>query len=72
MLTPQELIIGLILMTPLLLIPTAIAWWRGHPRLGALFALNTLGLLFFGVGWVLALIWAVTEPVPVQGSTDSS
>lgn len=62
MLTPNELLLGLVLMTPLLLIPTALGWWRGHPRLGSLFALNTLGLVFFGIGWVLALIWAVTVP----------
>ena len=62
MLTLDELIIGLMLMTPFLLIPTVIGWWRGHPRLGALFMLNTLGLVFFGVGWILALIWAATVP----------
>lgn len=62
MLTPNELLLGLVLMTPLLLIPTALGWWRGHPRLGSLFALNTLGLVFFGIGWVLALIWAATVP----------
>ena len=62
MLTPNELIIALLVMTPFVLIPTAIAWWRGHPRLGALFALNTIGLVFFGIGWVLALIWAATVP----------
>ncbi|MFP4209005.1 MAG: superinfection immunity protein [Wenzhouxiangella sp.] len=49
-------------MTPFLLIPTVIGWRRGHPRLGALFALNTLGLAFFGIGWILALIWAITVP----------
>lgn len=62
MLTREELILALVLMTPFALIPTAIAWWRGHPRLGALFALNTLGLVAFGIGWILALIWAITVP----------
>ncbi len=62
MLTLNELIIALVVMTPFLLIPSAIGWWRGHPRLGALFALNTIGLVFFGIGWILALIWAATVP----------
>jgi hypothetical protein len=62
MLTPTELLIALVVMTPFLLIPSVIGWWRGHPRLGALFALNTLGLIFFGIGWILALIWAATVP----------
>jgi hypothetical protein len=61
-LTLNELIITLAAMTPFLLIPTALGWWRGHPRLGTLFALNTVGLLFFGIGWILALIWAATVP----------
>ena len=62
MLTPNELLFALVFMTPFLLIPTLVGWWRGHPRLGALFALNTLGLIFFGIGWILALIWAATVP----------
>jgi len=62
MLTPNELLIALVVMTPFLLIPSAIGWWRGHPRLGALFALNTIGLIFFGIGWIIALIWAATVP----------
>lgn len=70
MLTLQELIIGLIVMTPFLLIPSAIGWWRGHPRLGALFALNVLGLVFFGIGWVLALIWAITVPDQASQPTE--
>ncbi len=62
MLTLNELLIALAAMMPFILIPTAIGWRRGHPRLGLLFALNTLGLLFFGIGWILALIWAATVP----------
>lgn len=62
MLTATEALYLVIVMTPFILIPTVIAWHRRHPRLGALAALNILGLVFFGVGWVLALIWAVTEP----------
>ncbi len=62
MLTREELALGLAILMPFALIPTAIGWWRGHPRLGALFALNSLGLLVFGIGWILALIWAVTVP----------
>jgi len=66
MLTADELLIALVLMTPFLLIPSAIGWWRGHPRLGALFALNTIGLIFFGIGWILALIWAATVPAQAR------
>lgn len=62
MLTLQELIIGLIIMLPFMLLPTFIGLWRGHPKIKALIAVNVLLLPFFGIGWVLALIWAVTVP----------
>ena len=61
MLTLNEILFILVISIPFLLIPTAIGWYRQHPRLGALAALNVLGLIFFGIGWILALIWAVTE-----------
>ncbi len=67
MLTADEIVYLAVLMLPFILIPTAIGWYRHHPRLGALAALNILGLVFFGVGWVLALIWAVTEPGQPSG-----
>lgn len=62
MLTLQELIFGLIIMLPFMLIPTFIGFWRGHPNKPALIAVNILLLPFFGIGWVLALIWAITVP----------
>jgi hypothetical protein len=43
----------------LYLIPTLVAWWRSHHQLMAILALNLLlGWTF--VGWVAALVWAVT------------
>lgn len=62
MLTLNELLFILIMSIPFLMIPTAVAWYRGHPQLGRLAALNIFGLLLFGIGWILALIWAITEP----------
>lgn len=69
MLTLNELLFILVMSVPFLLIPTAIGWYRKHPRLGALAALNILGLVFFGIGWILALIWAITEP---EGGSEAS
>lgn len=43
-------------------IPALIAQGRGHNNVGAIFALN----LFLGwslIGWVLALVWAMTDNV---------
>jgi hypothetical protein len=44
--------------------PSIVAWSRRRPNRGAVFALN----LFLGwtlVGWVIALVWALTTPQPV-------
>jgi DNA-directed RNA polymerase subunit RPC12/RpoP len=56
------LLIGLLFY----MMPTIIAWYRKHPNLPAIGALNLLlGWLF--VGWVAALVWAFT----VSASRDS-
>jgi hypothetical protein len=47
---------------------------RNHPQAEAITVLGWLGLLFGGVGWVIAIVWAYTKPVfvPVpQGSAVS-
>ncbi len=64
MLTPEELLIAGLIAMPFALIPSLIGIWRGHPKLGKLIAVNLLLLPFFGIGWILALIWAVTVPDP--------
>jgi hypothetical protein len=41
---------------------------RGHPQAEAIGVLGWLGLLFAGVGWIVAVVWAYTKPVltPVE------
>ena len=41
---------------------------RGHPQAEAIGVLGWLGLLFGGVGWIVATVWAYTKPVltPVE------
>ncbi len=62
MLTLNEILIGLAFSLPFLLLPIFIGLWRGHPHKIRLALLNILGLPLFGIGWILALIWAVTVP----------
>ncbi len=62
MLSAQELLFWLVVMLPFILLPTFIGWWRGHPNMPGLVAVNVLLLPFFGIGWVLALVWAITVP----------
>lgn len=43
------------------LLPTFIAAQRHHPSLMAITALNILGSWVLGIGWLLALIWALSD-----------
>ena len=36
---------------------------RNHPQAEAITVLGWLGLLFGGVGWAVAVVWAYTKPV---------
>ncbi len=48
---------------------------RNHPQAEAINVLGWVGLLFGGVGWAAALVWAYTKPVftPVaQGAVESA
>ena len=47
----------------LAMLPGRIAKSRNHPQAEAINVLGWLGLLFGGVGWVGALVWAYTKPV---------
>lgn len=41
------------------LMPTTIARRKGLPHKTAIAALNIVGSLFFGTGWLIALIWSL-------------
>jgi len=41
-------------------IPTAIAAYRKHPNSNSIFAMNLLLGGCFGIGWIIALVWALT------------
>lgn len=62
MLTPQELIVTLLVLIPFMLVPSFIAIWRGHLQLKKVVLINLLLLPVFGIGWIIALIMAVTGP----------
>jgi hypothetical protein len=53
----------LIILVVCYFIPTVVAFSRKHHNAGAICALN----IFLGwtvVGWVTALVWALTRPAP--------
>ena len=51
-------------------LPGSIASRRNHPQADAINALSWLGLLFGGVGWALALVWALYRPSDDNTSTN--
>ena len=54
------IILALAIALLVMLLPTIIAYKRGHHYTWVIFVLSTFGsALFFGFGWVIALIWAV-------------
>jgi len=73
------LIIALLLITVIAVIgvlgalPGRIAHKREHPQADAIAVAGWMGLLFFGVLWPLALIWAYLRPnrsINESGSRD--
>ncbi|MEZ8936407.1 superinfection immunity protein [Vibrio splendidus] len=41
------------------LLPTTIARRKDHPHKTAIATLNIVGSLFFGTGWLIALVWSL-------------
>lgn len=46
----------------LYMIPTWIAERRKHKNKGAILVVNLLSGWIFGIGWIIALVWALTSP----------
>jgi hypothetical protein len=57
-----RLIVGICLIVVTLgyMLPTGIAVLRDHPRVVAIALWNTLGMLLFGLGWIIALVLSLT------------
>jgi hypothetical protein len=53
------------------IIPALVAWDRGHPATGTIWAI-TLLLGWTGIGWILALIWAFNSRSAVKGQAAGS
>lgn len=55
-------LIFVFLLLPLALLPTIIAVARNHPHKIPIILVNVLGGLFYGLGWVVALVWCFITP----------
>ena len=51
------------------LLPTSIAIARDHPDVASIAVWNTLGMLLFGLGWLIALVKAVGTSASQQQTT---
>ena len=53
-------------------LPGKTAKKRSHPQAEAINVLGWVGLLFGGVGWAVALVWAYTKPVFVPVAQEAA
>lgn len=53
--------LALAIFSLFVLLPTAIAVARNHPNTTSIALWNTVGLLLFGLGWLIALVKALTD-----------
>ena len=52
----------LILSIPIFFLPTIIAIKKQHPHKTAIIICNIIGGLFWGLGWLIAIIWCFISP----------
>jgi hypothetical protein len=57
-----QLIITLFIILPLALLPTIIALKINHPHKIAIILVNIIGGIFWGIGWLIALVWCFITP----------
>ncbi|KKC98617.1 superinfection immunity protein [Photobacterium halotolerans] len=55
-------LVVVILAIFLFFLPTIIAINKKHPHRIAIIATNLIGGLFWGVGWLIALVWCLIRP----------
>jgi hypothetical protein len=53
-------------------LPRKIALQRNHPQVDAINAASWIGLLFGGVGWVIAFVWAFLRTEPIEHDEGTS
>ena len=64
-------LIGIWIFVELAKLPGAKASERNHPQAEAINVLGWIGLLFGGVPWLIALVWAFTKPAPMLAAIAS-
>lgn len=52
----------MLLLLPLFFLPTILALKNNHPYKMPIIIINILGGLFWGIGWLVALVWCFITP----------
>jgi len=51
-----------LIFLPIFFLPTIIAFRKNHHQKVAIAIVNVIGGLFYGIGWLIALVWSLIEP----------
>jgi hypothetical protein len=62
-------ILIILVLLPLLFLPSIIALTRNHPYKLAIVLINIFGLALWGLGWIIAMVWCFVLP---SNRTDDS
>ena len=62
-------LLGIAIYVELAKLPGKKARDRDHPQAEAISVLSWVGLLFGGVPWLIALVWAYTRPLQTAAAT---
>tara|TARA_Y200000002_G_C22092864_1_gene419340 strand:+ start:65 stop:370 length:306 start_codon:yes stop_codon:yes gene_type:complete len=55
-------ILILLVLLPLIFLPSIIAWNKNHPYKIPIILINVFGSLLWGLGWFIALVWCFILP----------
>lgn len=55
-------ILMILIMLPLMFLPTIIAIKKDHKYKVAIILINVFGGMLWGIGWLVALVWCFIEP----------
>ncbi|WP_057180662.1 superinfection immunity protein [Colwellia sp. MT2012] len=64
--------IFLFILVPLFFVPTIIAVRKQHPHKIPIILINLIGGVFYGIGWIIALVWCFITPNSESGSSSTN
>jgi len=62
------IVVAFLIILPLVLLPSIIAYRKKHRYLTAIIITNIVGVFAYGLGWIIALVWCFIEPKNPEGT----